>query len=116
MGLTYKTWEQDGQWTAQLGERQIAGVASTEKGAIEVLLTYVAELASRGCLDETGVPADKFDLAEKLRALIKVREPIASAMRFGKARACEFAYLCGLRDALEMISRESQDPWGSYPR
>jgi hypothetical protein len=49
----------------------------------------------------------KADIALKLRAEARRRSGIASRMRFGKTRACEFAYIAGLNDAADLLEGNS---------
>lgn len=49
----------------------------------------------------------KESLVIKLRAEASRRASIASRMRYGKTRACEFAYLSGLLDAAALIEGQN---------
>lgn len=53
----------------------------------------------------TAVPSDsKETVALKLRAEAHRRAEIASRMRFGKTRACEFAFISGLNRAADLLT------------
>lgn len=45
----------------------------------------------------------KEDVARKLRIEAARRAGIASCMRFGKTRACEFAFIAGLQEAADLL-------------
>lgn len=44
----------------------------------------------------------------ELRAECTRRAEQASTMRFGKTRACEFAYVCGLQEAADLLERRTR--------
>lgn len=56
-----------------------------------------------------GPPPTKGHIMTKREAITRIkteidrRRDIAARMRFGKARACEFAYLCALTDCVGLL-------------
>lgn len=63
----------------------------------------------------TAVDTDsKAIVAMKLRTEAHRRADIASRMRFGKTRACEFAYIAGLNDAADLL--EGEHPYLTCPK
>ena len=47
------------------------------------------------------------EVIDEIRSEVTRRADAASRMRYGKTRACEFAYVCGLQEAADLLEKRT---------